>query len=68
MDDDKFNISVRKFLKIVGVTGQREIEKAVRAAMQNGSLQGSRTIEARMTLEVPALNLKHVVEEPIDLG
>lgn len=68
MDDDKFSMSVRKFLKIVGVTGQREIEKAVRVAMQSGRLQGSETIEAHMTLEIPALNLKHVIEQPIELG
>ena len=40
MDEDKFNISVRKFLKVVGITAQREIEKAVREALNAGRLKG----------------------------
>jgi hypothetical protein len=68
MDEDTFNISVRKFLKEVGVTSQREIEKAVRDAVQNGRLPEDGEIEATMTLELRALGVTHVVERVIELG
>ena len=68
MDEDKFNISVRKFLKVVGVTAQREIEKAVREALTAGRLQGDETLKAKMTLEIGVLGLTHSVEEDIELG
>ncbi|MDB5028818.1 MAG: hypothetical protein JWO66_2507 [Candidatus Eremiobacteraeota bacterium] len=68
MDEDRFNISVRKFLKQVGVTSQREIEKAVREALSSGRVAGSKTLTARMTLEMPALSLTHVVEGDIEIG
>ncbi|WP_332694757.1 DUF6494 family protein [Bosea sp. (in: a-proteobacteria)] len=63
MDEDRFNMAVRKFLKEVGVTSQREIERIVR----DGALQG-RSVRLRMTLtseDAPAL--QHVVETTIDL-
>jgi hypothetical protein len=68
MDEDRFNISVRKFLKQVGVTSQREIEKAVREALSSGRVAGSKTLTARMTLEMPALSLTHVVEGDVEIG
>ncbi len=68
MDDDKFNLAIRRFLKEVGVTSQREIEKAVREGIQAGRLQGGRTIRAKMTLEIGEANLTHVIEGTIDLG
>jgi hypothetical protein len=68
MDEDKFNIGVRKFLKEVGVTSQREIEKAVREAVKAGRLQGNQKLQARMTLEIGALNLTHVVDGEIELS
>jgi hypothetical protein len=68
MDDDKFNISVRKFLKVVGITAQREIEKAVREASNGGRLQGNENLKAKMTLEIEALGLAHLVEGDIELG
>jgi hypothetical protein len=68
MDEDKFNISVRKFLKVVGITAQREIEKAVREALNAGRLQGDANLKAKMTLEIEALGLTHLVEEDIELG
>jgi hypothetical protein len=67
MDEDRFNIAVRKFLKEVGVTSQREIEIAVRAALDGGRLGGSETLEARMTLSIEAIGLTHVVEGRIHL-
>jgi hypothetical protein len=68
MDEDKFNISVRKFLKVVGVTAQREIEKAVREASSAGRLQSDENLRAKMTLEIETLGLTHLVEGDIELG
>jgi hypothetical protein len=68
MDEDKFNISVRKFLKVVGITAQREIEKAVREASNAGRLQGDENLKAKMTLEIEALGLTYLVEGDIELG
>lgn len=58
MDQETFNLSIRKFLKMVGVNSQREIEQAVQKAMMGGRLQGSEHLEARCTLEIPALGVK----------
>jgi hypothetical protein len=58
MDQETFNLSIRKFLKMVGVNSQREIEQAVQRAMQQGSLRGSEVLPARVTLEIPALDVK----------
>jgi hypothetical protein len=67
MDEDRFNIAVRKFLKEVGVTSQREIEKAVRDALAAGGIGNTHAVDAKMTLEIPTLGLTHVVERAIDL-
>lgn len=66
MSDDAFNMSMRKFLKQVGVTSQQEIEKAVRAAEAAGTLSGALT--ARVTLTVEPLGVTHVVEGAIETG
>jgi len=58
MDQETFNLSIRKFLKMVGVNSQREIEQAVGKALAGGTLKGSESIPARVTLEIPALGLK----------
>ena len=58
MDQETFNISIRKFLKMVGVNSQREIEQAVQKAMTNGRLQGNEALPAQVTLEIPSLGLK----------
>jgi uncharacterized protein DUF6494 len=68
VNEDKFNLAVRKFLKEVGITSQREIEKAVRDTLQAGHLRGDATLSAKMTLEIGELNLTHVIEGKIDLG
>ncbi|MDB5947633.1 MAG: hypothetical protein JWQ33_2659 [Ramlibacter sp.] len=57
MDDDELNISIRKFLKMVGVSSQREIEQAVAKAVGAGAIRGTETFPAKMTLEVAGLNL-----------
>jgi hypothetical protein len=50
MNEDRFNMDIRKFLKIVGVTAQREIEKAARAAQAKGALADSTVLKPRLTL------------------
>jgi 16S rRNA U516 pseudouridylate synthase RsuA-like enzyme len=63
MDEDRFNIELRKFLKEVGVTSQREIERVVRdGKVQNGKLK------LRMILTAENAPLEHVVERTIDIG
>jgi hypothetical protein len=68
MDEDRFNMSVRKFLKLVGVTSQREIENAIREAVKAGRLQGEGAVRAKVTLTMEAVGLQHEVEDQIDLG
>ena len=68
MDEDRFNMSVRKFLKVVGVTSQREIETAVRDALKAGRLQGSGKLKAKVVLTVEAIDLTHEAEDEIELG
>ena len=58
MDQETFNLSIRKFLKMVGVNSQREIEQAVQKAMTSGRLQGNEALPALVTLEIPALGVK----------
>jgi hypothetical protein len=58
MEQETFNLSIRKFLKTIGVNSQREIEQAVRIALQQTTLAGSEALAAKMTLEIPALGLK----------
>ena len=57
MNDEALNMSIRKFLKTVGVNSQLAIEKAVRKAIEDGSLKGSETMPAQMTLTVGRLDL-----------
>ena len=68
MDEDKFNIAVRKFLKEVGVTSQRVIENSVNEALKAGRLQGNEKLKAKMTLEIAAVPINHLVEGEIELG
>ena len=67
MDEDVFNMEVRKFLKKVGVASQREIERAVRDALAAGRLAGDASVEARMTLSIEVLGLNQVIEGKIAL-
>lgn len=68
MNEDALNMEIRKFLKQVGITSQREIEKAVRAGLDSGKLQGNETLKARITLTVDGLDLQHTVEQDIALS
>jgi hypothetical protein len=67
MNEDVFNTSLRKFLKTVGVTSQREIEKAVREAVSNGLLKGNETLPAKMVLTVGEVALSFTVDGDIVL-
>ncbi|HEX7076021.1 MAG TPA: DUF6494 family protein [Hyphomicrobiaceae bacterium] len=62
--EDRFNISLRKFLKHVGVTSQREIERIVREKQ----LSGQGPLKVRMELTAEGTDLKHVVEGEIEVG
>ena len=68
MDEDRFNMSARKFLKVVGVTSQREIEAAVREAVRSGRLRGDVRVRAKVTLTIESVGLRHEVEDDIEIG
>ena len=68
MDEEAFNMSVRKFLKKLGVTAQREIELAVRERVEAGDLEGDETLEAQATITVRGLSNDVVVSGPISLS
>jgi hypothetical protein len=57
MNEETFNLSIRKFLKMVGINSQREIERAVIRAVEEGTITGSESFPATVTLEVAGLNL-----------
>lgn len=68
MNEDTFNMEVRKFLKAVGITSQREIELAVRKALEAGRIQGNATLEAKMVLSIPGIGLDHHIDGKIKIG
>ena len=65
MNEDVLNMEIRKFLKRVGVTSQREIETAVRSAAASGRLQGRKKVDVRVTLVIESLGLKHEIADDI---
>ncbi len=67
MNDERFNMDLRKFLKTFGVTAQREIEKAVAAAVESGRLHGNETLAVRAVLTIEGLLPDHVVNGKIAL-
>ena len=68
MNEDLFNASLRQFLKKVGITSQREIEKAVREALAAGRLKGHEKLPAKMVLTVGGVELSHEITDEIELG
>ncbi|MBI3981591.1 MAG: hypothetical protein HY337_01685 [Gemmatimonadetes bacterium] len=68
MNEDVFNLGVRKFLKQFGVTAQREIEKAVDAALRTGTLRGDETLKARATLVIDGVSADIRVDGEIALA
>lgn len=68
MDEDAFNISIRKFLKHFGVTAQREIESAIRRGIEQGKLRGDESVPVRATLIVEGLLRDFQIEGNITLS
>ena len=68
MNEDVLNTSLRGFLKKVGITSQREIEKAVREAVADGRLKGNEKLPAKMVLTLGGVSLSHEVTAEIELG
>ncbi|MFZ0607386.1 MAG: DUF6494 family protein [Xanthobacteraceae bacterium] len=67
MNEDTLNISVRKFLKKVGVTSQREIEQAIRTALADGRLKGNEALPAKVVLTIEGIGLSAAIEGAIEL-
>ncbi|MGY6552993.1 MAG: DUF6494 family protein [Wenzhouxiangella sp.] len=67
MNEEKLNLSTRKFLKQVGITAQREIEIAVRKAVEEGRLSAAE-LPIKVTLECPDLHLSHIVQGKLEIS
>ena len=67
MNEETFNIQIRKFLKKVGVTSQREIERAVREAVESGRLSGNEKLQASVTLKVAEVGIELDIADEIAL-
>lgn len=67
MNEDVFNGSIRRFLKTLGVTAQREIEKAVRQALAEGKLKGNENLPAHATITLGGIGFSHEIEGEIEL-
>ncbi len=67
MNEDIFNMSVRKFLKKVGITSQREIEHMVLKMIESGKLKGNEVLDARVILEINGIGLKTGIDGKIEL-
>jgi ribosomal protein L1 len=67
MDDDQFNMNIRRYLKKVGITSQREIENAVRQALEKGELQGDEVLDMKVTLNISGLNKSVDIKGEISL-
>jgi hypothetical protein len=67
MNEDVLNMSLRKFLKKVGVTAQREMEKAIREALDDGRLKGDERLKAMVRLSLPGVGLEVPIDGTIEL-
>lgn len=65
MNEDALNMEIRKFLKKVGITSQRELEKALQAGVDGGKVSVGDKLEVSITLEMPSLGLENKVEGSI---
>jgi hypothetical protein len=68
MDEDVLNGSIRKFLKTLGVSAQREIEKAIREALAQGKLKGNEKFPAKATVTISGIGLSHEISGEIELA
>ena len=67
MNEDTFNMQLRKFLKKVGITSQREVEQAVRDALDSGAIRGDESLQASMVLKLPQIGLEVTITDAITL-
>jgi ribosomal protein L1 len=67
MNQETFNLSIRKFLKMVGINSQREIEQAVTKAIESGTIKGTETFPVHVTLEVAGLRISAKFDGEIKL-
>ncbi len=67
MNEEAFNLSIRKFLKMVGISSQREIEQAVAKAIASGAAKGNESYPAKVTLTIAGLNVNVVFDGEINL-
>ncbi len=67
-EQETLNLEIRKFLKRVGISSQREIEMAVQQAFQHGRLKGDEVLKVEMVLTIPSLDLMHRVDGEIAVG
>ena len=65
MDEEALNLEVRKFLKKVGINSQRQIEKAVHAAVDTGNLSIGESLSVNVILEIPQLEIRHAIDGEI---
>jgi hypothetical protein len=68
LDEEKFNLEIRKFLKKVGINSQREIERVVREALKTGALKGNERLQAEVTLSIPGVKLIYRIADEIALS
>ena len=68
MNEETFNLGVRRFLKRFGVTAQREMEKAVAEAIRSGRLTGTETLKAHATLAIDGLALRLAIDDELPLA
>ena len=67
MNEDILNASLRRFLKTVGITSQREIENAIRNAVAAGRIKGKKSLQAQVTLTIDDIGLNHKVDGNIEV-
>ena len=68
MDEQILNLEIRKFLKNVGITSQREIEKKIREAVEAKTIEGNENLEVEVSLNIAKINLKHKISDIIKLN
>ncbi len=67
MNEDIFNMEIRKFLKVVGVTSQREIDHAVHQAIAEGKIKADATLKISTTVSIPAIGLTYEIDGEVKL-
>ena len=68
MDEEILNLEIRKFLKNVGITSQREIEKKIRDAIEAKTIEGNENLEVEVSLNIGKINLEHKISGIIKLN